>query len=319
MTKPNVIVPVDLGGSPSGCAVAPPCTQRPTAELVRALIAHYRDERLKPGEQLQVGFYRGGLPTDELLEACDGLPIRMSFHPSDLDRETAQRLRAANVTTLEVEALSFEPHVLRTACRSYTTTRVIGMLRQLRSMGFGLGVHLVPGLPGTDASGALSDVAAILSPEGPLVDFVRIWPAIAFEGTLLAQWAAEGRWVPWTVSEAAGVIHQMMDRLDAAGVPVARVGLQPGQDVPAKAVAGPVHPNLRGEVETRRFQCKMAQVLTGVAAGSRVVIRVHPKDLGWAKGTSNANVRTLRTRLGLAEVAIEPDEALPRGIVKRGR
>jgi hypothetical protein len=315
----RIIVPVDMGGSPHTCAVAPPPTAPPTPALVQALIEHYRTERASDKGRLEVGFYRGGIPDDALLEACDGLPIRVSFHPADLDKGAAKRLRTAGVETMEVEALSFDPHVLRIARRDYTLARVHGMLRHLREMGFHLGVHLVPGLPGTDAVGAMSDVEAILEPNGPLVDFVRIWPAIAFEGTELAKWATEGSWQPWTVAEAADVIHRMLDRFDLAAVPVIRVGLQPGQDIPTRAVAGPVHPNLRGEVEARRFQKRMALLLAGSEAGSRVVLRVHPKDLGWAKGTSNANARALRTRLGLEEITIEPDAAVARGTVQRGR
>jgi hypothetical protein len=319
MSGRRVIVPVDLGGSTFRCVVAPPPTAPPNAQVVSALIAHYRSERLGPDDSLEVGFYRGGLPEDALLEVCEGLPIRVGLHPADLNRAAAEHLFDAGVRTIEVEALSFDPHVLRTVARNYTTTRVFAMFRSLREMGFSVGAHLVPGLPGTDEAGAINDVDAILQPAEPMVDFVRIWPAIAFEGSGLARWAAEGRWHPWSVSKAVGVIHRMMDRFDAAGVPVIRVGLQPGQDVPARAVAGPVHPNLRGEVETLRFQARMERVLAGVSAGKRVVIRVNPKDLGWAKGTSNSNARELRNRLGLAEVEIEADKRVERGDVKRGR
>jgi hypothetical protein len=319
MSGRRVIVPVDLGGSTHRCVVAPPPIQPPNAGVVRALIAHYRTERLRPADNLEVGFYRGGVPGKSLLDVCEGLPIRVGLHPADLNRAAAKHLFDSGVRTIEVEALSFDPHVLRTVGRNYTTRRVFGMLHSLREMGFSVGVHLVPGLPGTDESGAINDVNAVLQTPEPIVDFVRIWPAIAFEGSGLARWAAEGRWHPWSVSEAVDVIRRMMDRFDAAGVPVIRVGLQPGQDVPSRAVAGPVHPNLRGEVETLRFQARMEQALVGVNVGQRVVIRVNPKDLGWAKGTSNSNARTLRNRLGLAEVAIEPDKRVERGAVKRGR
>jgi histone acetyltransferase (RNA polymerase elongator complex component) len=183
-------------------------------------------------------------------------------------------------------------------------------------MGFTLGAHLCPGLPGSDAETASSDIRWLA--ESGFVDFVRVWPALGFQGAVLAEWAQDGRWVPLDIPDAIALLETMLDALDAAGISVARVGLQPGQDIPVEAVAGPVHPNLRGEVETRRFRRRMIAALKDQVLGDEAVLRVHPKDIGWAKGTSNTNARALRTRLGLSAVHIVPDPEVARGTVVVG-
>ena len=73
----RVVVPIDLGGSPTRCILAPPNTARPTPELVTALIEHYQAERAKPGDHMEVGFFRGGIPGPDLIAACGDLPIRL--------------------------------------------------------------------------------------------------------------------------------------------------------------------------------------------------------------------------------------------------
>jgi len=312
----RIIVPIDMGGSPSRCIVAPPPGPLPVPETVEAMIGHYATERAPDGAELEVGFYRGGIPTAELLAACGGRPIRVSCNPADLTREDAARLRAAGCEILELEVLSLDPYVLRTCERGYSVGRIKGMLRILAEMGFRTGVHLVPGLPGSDTESALADVRW-LAHTGQ-VDFVRVWPALGFQGATLAEWALDGRWVPLGLPATVVLLAKLLEALDEAKITVARVGLQPGQDIPVPVVAGPTHPNLRGEVEARRFRRRMMEALRENDLGTHAVLRVHPKDLGWAKGTSNINARALRTRLGLTELRIESDPEVTRGTVMVG-
>jgi histone acetyltransferase (RNA polymerase elongator complex component) len=280
------------------------------------MIDHYASERAPAGSELEVGFFRGGIPDAAQLQACGGLPVRVSCNPADLSRQESQRLRSSGCEIIELEVLSLDPYVLRSCERGYTVGRVEGMIRILAEMGFRIGVHLTPGLPGSDLDSSLADVEKIAA--GGAVDFVRVWPALAFQGAGLAGWVQDGRWVPLGLPEAVSLIESMLEALDKASIPVIRVGLQPGQDIPVQAIAGPYHPNLRGEVETRRFRRRMMDALSRSEHGDCAILRVHPKDISWAKGTSNVNARTLRTRLGISEIRIEADPAVARGTVVVG-
>jgi len=280
------------------------------------MVAHYQSERAVAGRAFEVAFFRGGVPSVGLLEACGSLPIRVSCNPSDLTRQDAERIVSAGCEIIEIEALSFDPYVLRSCRRRYTVGRVEGMIKALKAMGVSVGVHLSPGLPGGDEASAMESVSWLESQAE--IDFVRVWPALGFEGADLAEWAKDGRWVPWDLPNTVRVLERMVDRLEAANLPVIRIGLQPGQDIPVPAVAGPYHPNLRGEVESRRFQARMLSALGQAEIEENPVVRVHPKDISWAKGTSNINARTLRTRLGLKDLRIEADPEVERGTVAVG-
>jgi histone acetyltransferase (RNA polymerase elongator complex component) len=269
-----------------------------------------------PDADLELAFFHGGVPSQELLSAANGLPIRLSCNPADLSRASAAAVRKAGGVTIELEAMSLNPHVLRTCRREYTTARVRNMAQSLRSDGFNVGIHLVPGLPGSDVETALHDARELCDPEGPWVDFVRIWPALAFEGSTLDVWAKNGRWQPYDTGAMVDILIDMVDICTEAAIDIARVGIQPGQDIPVRATAGPVHPNIRGEVESRRFGTRLTQELRGTAAGTDVVVLVHPKDLTWAKGTSNVNARIARTRYNLGSLQFATDESVRRGQLK---
>ena len=142
---------------------------------------------------------------------------------------------------------------------------------------------------------------------------------MALEGSRLAELARTGRWQPMSLGEAVTTSLQMVEIFEEAEVAIARLGLQPGQDIPVRAVAGPLHPNLRQLVEVRRFYARMAHELSLVPRGSTVELQVNPRDLSWAKGTANANVRALRAACALAALRICPDESIPRGDVRLSR
>jgi len=285
--------------------------------MVRALVRHYAEERAPPGPAaVAVGFFHGGLPSEDLLDACAGLPLRLSCSPADLDRAGLARLRARGLQRVELEALTLDAGVLRRLGRGYQPTRVLQMIHALREAGVEVGVVLSPGLPGASHAGALADAERLLAGAAP--DLVRLHPALALEGAGVAEWVRDGRWSPMRLGEAVTTSAALLDRFERARVPVIRVGQQPGHDFPERVVAGPVHPSLRGLVEARRFRRRMHAALVGQQRDRPAVVRVHPGDLAWAKGTANANVKALRAALGLRLLTVEPDPAIPRGDVRLG-
>jgi hypothetical protein len=313
----RLIVPVDLGGSPTPCRVRPPLRPAPAPEVVHALIEHYaRDRAPAGGVRLEVAFFHGGVPDDALLAACRPYPVRVSCSPADLGRDDAARLVAAGVETIELEVLTFDAAVLRGLARAYAPARALAMLAGLRARGVRVGVTLMPGLPGSIHAGALADADRLARADPPLADFVRVTPALAFAGSGLEALAASGAWVPMRLGEAVTTCAAILDRFEDAGLPVVRVGMQPGHDVPVAAVAGPVHPGLRGLVEARRYRRRMQEALVAVPRSRPAVLRVNPKDVAWARGTANANVRALRAALGLPGLRVEPDPGVDRGVVE---
>lgn len=316
MTRP-LIIPVDLGGSPHAGLLAPPRRPLPSPELVAALVQHYLTERRRsPEQRAEVAFFHGGIPQDDFLQAIPTeLSRRVCCTPADLSPDLARHLGARGVTTIEVELLTTQPGVARALGRPGRVSAHLQLIAGLRDLGFRVGAVLSPGLPGTTHHHALADAEWAAGDTHPRVDFVRLHPAVAWTGSGLAQHAQDGRWTPMTLAEAVTTLHAMMDRLDAAEVPVIRVGQQPGADIPAKVAAGPTHPNLRALVEHRRFLDRMRAALEPLPRRRAPRIGVHPADLSWAKGPANANLRRLRSDLGLPDLTVVPDPGCPRGKV----
>ena len=295
----------------------PPSRPLPSVDLVRALIGHYETERrVDPEQPVEVAFFHGGLPCKALLGATEHRAVRIACLPGDLEPALLENLLQHRVETIEIDVGTHQTAHRRSVGRRRSSSALAALVRGLRDRGVRVGVVLTPGLPGTGHADALADAAWVA--ELAAVDFVRLQPALAWESTLSAQWVADGRWTPMTIAEAITTVEGMMDLLDASGVDVARVGLQPGADLAGTVSAGPVHPNLRSLVEYRRFRRRMRSVLALVPRRRAVELRVHPADLSWAKGQGNANIRSLRAELRLTGLSVRPDGDVARGAVVLG-
>ena len=310
----RVLIPVDLGGSPTACCLRPPRRKADLADKVDALIRRYQAER--KGEWWEVGFFHGGLPTPLQLQSIGDLPARLSCSPADLHPKAAARLFQSGVTTIELEVGTFQPRVLRKCRRGYTSSKAWAVMRGLVEMGFKLGIVLNPGMPGFRPEDCIEDAASLVRSGAPPVDFVRLNPAIAWAESAAAQWVKEGSWVPLDVEETVVIIRKMVDILESANITIARIGVQPGQDILAEAVAGPVHPNLRGLVEAERFRDRLMASLKGLHAGQAAHVRVNPKDVSWVKGEENNNIRAARQAFGLVQLKVVVDPMVPRGEVR---
>ncbi len=305
------MVPVVLGCCPHEprCLICPP-PDPPAPETVAALIEHYRTERAGPSEALQVRFFGGAPPTDAQLEAAQGLPISVRVRPDLLSRADAARLQRAGCTEIELDALSFHPDILREAGRTYKRGLLEEQTAGLQQAGLRVGGVLAPGLPRSSHETSLADARIAAG----LWDFARIHPVLVLAGSRLRELHSRNRYKALELAEAVTTCLAMLEILEADGVAVRRIGLQPGPDGFGRAVAGPRHSGLRELVEARRTLGALRQRMHFMARPeTAVVITCAPADETRTRGPLQAHVRALRAEFELADLVVETDPQLPRG------
>ena len=307
----RVVAPVNLGccHDTPRCVLCRAPADLPGPDLVEAMLAHYRDERMGPGDELFVGFYGGPPPSPELLEVLDDVPFTVRVRPDLLTRKGAADLAAAGVSSVEVEALTFDDLVLRKAGRHYRAGVVSQMCTGLTELGVAAGIVLAPGLPGSSFESCVADAERAAG----LVQTARLHPVLVVEGSRLERWYREGLYEPLTLAQAVTVCRQMLDVLEAAGVKVIRIGVQPRPDAIGRAVAGPIHSSLRELVEARRVLQMLRGMLDGTPARANILVRCSPSDETRTRGPLNQHIRTLRAEFAARELRIVADPSLPRG------
>ena len=87
-------------------------------------------------------------------------------------------------------------------------------------------------------------------------DCVRLYPLLVLRGSRLAEDWRRGVYRPLSPAKATLFCAWLKERLDAAGIPVIRMGLQAGPELERELLAGPYHPAF-GELAR-------ARIMTGV-------------------------------------------------------
>ncbi|MBN2325665.1 MAG: radical SAM protein [Candidatus Omnitrophica bacterium] len=287
---------------------------------------HWR-ERLesldrRAGGVWEIAFYGGtfsALPPEEMRECLQLVApyarkpgvagVRISTRPDCVSQATLDFLQASGVRTIELGVESLDDGVLRRSGRGHSSQDVRDACRRIRERGIRLGIHLMCGLPGQSRESFARTVRDSL-PLQP--DLVRIAPTLVLKNTPLEKMMLRGLYTPQTLEEA---VEQCMDAYTVFhrhGIAIARLGLAISDatgDGVEKIAAGPWHPALRHEVESRLASRTIRTLLADDGELIRIVI--HPKDLSVVYGERKKNPAAWRAEFN-RELEILQDPNQPR-------
>lgn len=305
--KPYV-VPVPLGccPTPPRCLLCPPA--EPVSAEVVAALADVGRAACPADASPVVRFFGGAPPSAAQVEAIGGMPFEVRVRPDLLSRADARRLADAGCRSVELDALTFHDGALKAVGRCYSAASLQRQRDGLVALGFAVGGVLAPGLPGSRYEDALADARRAVEQWS----FVRIHPVLVLDRSALRGLHEHQWYTPLTLAEAVDTCDAMLALLEAGGVVVRRVGLQPGPDGMGRAVAGPHDPGFRERVEERRSLRALLDALRDVPAGAEVEVRCAPSDIARLRGRAGVNVRTARARAHLATLRVVADATLQR-------
>ncbi len=321
MSARENIIPVFVPhlGCPNDCVF---CNQRRISgsqqpagpETVREAIEHGA-ALLPPGAKRQLAFYGGSftaIPIDqqlallrtakEYLDSGAISSLRLSTRPDAIDGEILERLRQYGVETIELGAQSMCDQVLLLSGRGHTALDVENASRLIKQRGFRLILQMMTGLPGDSIERSTETAERIIALEP---DGVRIYPTVIVRDTALYELWQAGRYREHTVEDAVEYCARLLPLFQKAGIPVIRLGLNPTDQLSAGgAAAGAYHPALGELVKSRVLLDKMRLALSGVEAGSSVILTVGRGLTSQAVGQHRRNIDTLCREFSLGSVKI---------------
>jgi histone acetyltransferase (RNA polymerase elongator complex component) len=303
----------------------------PSAQQLRHIIGTFLRYKGNRRNTVQIAFYGGnflGLPphviqtllngAEEFIRLKQADSIRFSTRPDTITPEQLDRLRGFSVRTIEIGVQSMNDNVLAISRRGHTAQDTINAVRYLKENRYDVGIQMMVGLPGDNQAITLETGRHIirLAP-----DFVRIYPTLVIENSVLAQWYHMGRYTPLTLEQAVGQTKELYCLFTENNIPVIRMGLQTSDDFEKESVlAGPFHPAFAHLVHSEIFLDKILNKLkiseTDEYDNTSLLIKVHPRNISTVRGLKNKNIEYLKTRFHFRNIEVLSDMLLSESDVK---
>jgi len=235
---------------------------------------------------------------------------RISTRPDALDEETLSLLKEYDVKTIEIGVQSMIDEVLFLSRRGHRAEDTITATSRLRRWSFEVGIHLMIGLPGDTDNRFLETLDRVIDLKP---DFVRIHPTLVLKGSPLEILWRDGNYSPLSLEEAVYWLKRGILKLERSGIRVARVGLQPTEELERYYLAGPYHPALHQLVDSE-IAFDMAKHLLQIhPEESKPLFLCHPKEVSNLRGQRNRNILNLKNQFHLKEILVQNREDIPRG------
>ncbi|MBT8366257.1 MAG: radical SAM protein [Deltaproteobacteria bacterium] len=294
-----------------------------SADQIRSQIhqfLRYKTDRRWP---VQISFFGGnflGLKTDEiklLLDLAtefirDGQvdSIRFSTRPDTINPERLDFITAYPVKTVELGAQSMDDRVLALARRGHNAGNTIQAVHQLKEREFDIGLQMMVGLPGDNEALSL-DTAKKIAALRP--DFVRIYPTVVLEGSLLARWYKNGTYTPLSLDDAVNQVKTLYLFFKKNNIRVIRMGLQASGDLEhgTAVIAGPYHPAFGHLVYSEVFLNKVVkEIESATLITDSISIGVNPSNISKLRGLQNRNIKILKEKFGFESIEVRADYSL---------
>jgi len=309
------VLPVFLpfAGCPQRCIFCNQPAQTGTApeplEAIHARLAAHLEATAGDSPQ-ELAFYGGtftALPapwpqrflelTGRFLASGRLTRIRCSTRPDAVTAPVLAELKALGLSLVELGVQSFDDVALAASQRGYDSSTARAACELVRTAGLGLGVQLMPGMPGQTARAFHADIAqtTALGPE-----LTRLYPCLVLKGTPLAEVWRAGGYAPWPLDTAVEELALALLALWAANIPAARIGLAEQEGL--RVLAGPRHPALGQLARSQalfRFVRQQVERMRELRHAKPAHLLLVPQRLqGEVLGQKNA-LRRDYTRIGL--------------------
>jgi len=227
-----------------------------------------------------------------------------------LSAEHLALLKTYEVKTVEVGVQSMTDQILSSCDRGHSAKDTISAISRLHSSDFEIGLHLMIGLPGDSLDLFLSTLGEVIKLRP---HFVRIHPTLVLKGAPLEGRWRSGNYLPLSLEEAVRWLKLGLLVLARANIRVARVGLQPSQELEDHLLAGPYHPSLCQLVQSAISLDLAVHLLRIAPKQSSILFSCHPKDVSTLRGQRNRNVQMLKERFRLEQILIRSRNDVCRG------
>lgn len=122
--------------------------------------------------------------------------LTIETRPDRIIAEEVKRLREIGCTRVELGVQTLSDDVLKLTKRGHTVTDVIRATALLKTAGFKVDYHILPGQPGSTPKRDLKDFRRVFADPDFRPDMVKLYPCVVMKGSELYEWTERGDFKP---------------------------------------------------------------------------------------------------------------------------
>ncbi len=239
--------------------------------------------------------------------------IRFSTRPDTISDKTLDMIKNFPVSTIELGVQSMNNKVLAAALRGHTAESTINATLLLKKYELEIGMQMMVGLPEDTDKSAMETARKILE---LTPDFIRIYPLIVLQGSLMAKWYKSGRYEPLSIDECVSLVKKIYLLFNDQSIPVIRMGLQASELLQDNnyMIAGPWHPAFGHLVLSEIFFDRAKELIQKNIAmdpdNTTITLKIHPSSESRLRGDKNMNIKALKNIFTNFDIIIKTDITL---------
>ncbi len=175
---------------------------------------------------------------------------RCSTRPDALSPKRLKEMKEKGMDTIELGIQSFSTEALMESNRNYTKEIALEGCKIVKEHGFNLGIQLMPNLPGTVYNDFINDVDIAVN----YADFMRFYPCLVVDGTLLAKRYKEKRHTVWPFEKTLELLSQGLYMSWQKKINLIRIGVHYEEEFYKNILAGVTHPSLGQLVQEKALK-----------------------------------------------------------------
>ncbi len=177
--------------------------------------------------------------------------VTLETRPDYINEKELIEMRELGATRVELGVQAPDDVILKKNKRGHGVKEIAEATALLRSFGFKITYHLMPGLPGSNPKKDLEMFKTIFSDPRFQPDQIKFYPAVVVKGSELYRWWKAGKYKPYSNEELEGLI---VDCKRAIPEYVRIIRLI--RDIPGESIeAGNKITNLRQVMEQKGVEC----------------------------------------------------------------
>ncbi len=177
--------------------------------------------------------------------------LTLETRPDYINDSELLQMRKLGCTRVELGVQVIDDKILKLNKRGHGVKEIITATNLLRSFGFKITYHLMPGLPGSSTKRDLEMFKKLFSDSNFQPDQIKFYPTVVTKGSLLYKWWKTGKYKPYSDKQLQNLIIACK-KIIPAYVRIIRLI----RDIPSESIiAGNKITNLRQIMKDKGVQC----------------------------------------------------------------